>query len=410
MILINRISSGLQFVGRVAKNSEVVFEKILQPRECAAGIYVQKRDGGGGTFWPRFRDCRYPPRRWYLLQKKHKQIEEDITRQNNEFLEDYKKQHLSALRQSSPLKDVAASLTETIWDPNQRRTGLIARKLGTYPMWTKKGKKVLMTLLHVSENQVIKYTPPEEFLQREENKKFRTKLGGRCGTMVVGAEDGDPELYTGAYNSIFQAAGVPVKRRLARFFVTPEAALPPGTPLSVMHFQPGDYVDVWGKTTNHGYQGVMRRHGFKGGPKTFGCTKSHRRPGCVGSGKRRGILKGTKMPGKVGNKWRIIKGLKVRRVNTKENVIYVAGLVPGFNNSFVKIRDTCLFNRKRKEQPNFPTYFPERSNEPVPENLYDDELHQMDAPSITFTDEPPPQQDLQKISADLEKIKKLFRI
>ncbi len=57
-----------------------------------------------------------------------------------------------------------------------------------------------------------------------------------------------------------------------------------GTPLSVNHFRVGDYVDVQAKTVGHGFQGVVKRWGFKGGPASHGATKFHRRPGATGGG------------------------------------------------------------------------------------------------------------------------------
>ena len=54
--------------------------------------------------------------------------------------------------------------------------------------------------------------------------------------------------YTKAYNHLFLKAGTPPKRKLTRFLVTPDAAVQPGTPLSALHFQVGDYVDVQAKT------------------------------------------------------------------------------------------------------------------------------------------------------------------
>lgn len=58
----------------------------------------------------------------------------------------------------------------------------------------------------------------------------------------------------------------------------------------------------------------MKRWGFKGQPATHGQTKTHRRPGCIGSGKDRGVIPGKKLPGHMGNRFRILKGLRVRKI------------------------------------------------------------------------------------------------
>lgn len=60
----------------------------------------------------------------------------------------------------------------------------------------------------------------------------------------------------------------------------------------------------------------MKRWGFHGQPATHGNTKSHRRGGCIGSGAGRAIvIKGTKMPGHMGNRWRVIRGYEVIIMN-----------------------------------------------------------------------------------------------
>lgn len=63
---------------------------------------------------------------------------------------------------------------------------------------------------------------------------------------------------------------------------------------------------------DRGFQGVMKRWGFKGMPASHGVTKTHRRPGNIGSGSALArVMPGTKMPGHMGNRWRILKGVKV---------------------------------------------------------------------------------------------------
>jgi len=84
---------------------------------------------------------------------------------------------------------------------------------------------------------------------------------------------------------MFKNAGVPPKRKLTKFMITENAAVQPGTPLYASHFRVGDYVDVGAKTIGFGFQGVMKRFGFKGGPRSHGATKFHRKRGTVGSGR-----------------------------------------------------------------------------------------------------------------------------
>jgi large subunit ribosomal protein L3 len=91
------------------------------------------------------------------------------------------------------------------------------------------------------------------------------------------------------------------------------------------------------------------------------------------------------MPGHMGNRWRIAKGLKIYRINRKYNTMWVSGhAVPGDVNGLVYIYDTVLPLRKVKE-PHFPTFNGDESK--VPEDWYDEEVHQFGEPTIFFEPE-----------------------
>lgn len=125
------------------------------------------------------------------------------------------------------------------------RPGVIARKIGIYPLWLNDGSKIMTTLLQVLDNHVIKYMTPEEY---DPPRKRHVEIRTRKGCLLIGAETTDPTLLTKDYCGIFKDSGVPPKKILARFFISPEAVLPSGTPLTAMHFQVGNYIDVKGKT------------------------------------------------------------------------------------------------------------------------------------------------------------------
>lgn len=112
-------------------------------------------------------------------------------------------------------------------------------------MWLKDGSKILTTLLQVLDNHVIKYYLPDEY---DSPRKRYSLVKNKKGCLLLGAEGTDPSLLTKEYCGLFKNSGVLPKKILARFFVSPESALPPGTPLNVLHFKVGDYVDVRGKT------------------------------------------------------------------------------------------------------------------------------------------------------------------
>ncbi|XP_011505845.1 PREDICTED: 39S ribosomal protein L3, mitochondrial [Ceratosolen solmsi marchali] len=337
-----------------------------------------------------------PPRKRlspWLIKQNRVQHRDDLTPENKEFIQQVIKDKYAPsnndIERFSPLKlDTIEPITE--WQPHYRRVGVIAKKIGIVPLWLKNGKKIITTMLQVSDNHVIKYIPPEEY--KPMISKRKTVWPRTMGCLIVGAESCDPQLFTKEYCGLFNDSGVMPKRLLARFSISPEAALQPGTPLSASHFQIGDFIDIRGKTIDRGFQGVMKRWGFHGMPASHGVTKTHRRPGNIGSGSHKArVLPGTKMPGHMGNRYRIIRGQRIIRMNTKYNIIWIHGdAVAGATNSFVQIYDTVLPFKTSKAlnvTPRFPTYFPNLQKEALPEELFADDLHNFADPTIIYTDE-----------------------
>ncbi|KAK4336931.1 hypothetical protein RND71_043973 [Anisodus tanguticus] len=212
---------------------------------------------------------------------------------------------------------------------------------GVIPAWLKSGKKITTTLLQVNDNHVINCQDIEETrINTIFQNRWRTH---NLATIVVGAESGDVTKYTSEYCGLFSKAGVQPKQKLSKFVITEDAMLPPGTPLNAMHFQIGQHVDVFGKTIDYGFEGVVTRWGFKGdGRKHHGATKFHRRPGSIGqSRKSGGPMKGRKMAGHMGSERTTMRALKILRINTKNNLIFVQGQsVPGPIGSWCYIFDT----------------------------------------------------------------------
>ncbi len=102
-------------------------------------------------------------------------------------------------------------------------------------------------------------------------------------------------------------------------------------------FKVGDIVDVQGISKGKGFQGVMRRHGFKGGPGGHG-SKFHRRPGSIGcSAWPARVVKGKKMPGRMGNATVLKKNVIVVDVRADENIILLKGPVPGAKEGLLKL-------------------------------------------------------------------------
>lgn len=112
-----------------------------------------------------------------------------------------------------------------------------------------------------------------------------------------------------------------------------------GDKLDAMNiFNPGDVVKVSAISKGKGFQGVVRRYGFGGGPRTHGQKHNERQPGSIGSGLRKRVPKGAKMPGRVGSDRVSIKGTRVIAVDPDQSVIFLHGAVPGRRGTLVEIQ------------------------------------------------------------------------
>lgn len=187
---------------------------------------------------------------YWFVKKERSVHEEQITPENNMFVREVLQDKFGVI--PSPHVGVATNsliktedLVPVEYTPNARRTGLIAKKIGQYPLWKKDGTKIQTTLLQIIDNHVIKYIPPEQY---KPTQKPDVKVLNKFGCLLVGAQTGDASRFTKEYCGLFKDSGVPPKTFLSRFLVSPSAALLPGTPLNVSHFRVGEFVDVKGKT------------------------------------------------------------------------------------------------------------------------------------------------------------------
>jgi len=111
-----------------------------------------------------------------------------------------------------------------------------------------------------------------------------------------------------------------------------------GQEINAEIFQVGDYVDVIGSSKGKGFQGVVKRHGFRGGRATHG-SMFHRAPGSIGaSADPSRVFKGTKMGGQMGAVRKTIQNLQVWQVRPEMNLLLLKGSIPGSKNGFVLIK------------------------------------------------------------------------
>lgn len=103
-------------------------------------------------------------------------------------------------------------------------------------------------------------------------------------------------------------------------------------------FKLGDIVKVTGWSKGKGFAGVVKRWGFKGGPRTHGQSDRERAPGSIGLGTTPGrVFKGKKMAGRMGNQRVTVKGLKIAGIDPKQQILEIKGLLPGNSGGFLVI-------------------------------------------------------------------------
>jgi large subunit ribosomal protein L3 len=104
-------------------------------------------------------------------------------------------------------------------------------------------------------------------------------------------------------------------------------------------FEVGELVDVTGTSKGRGFAGTVKRHNFRGGPKTHGQSDRHRAPGSIGASATPGrVLRGMRMAGHMGDERVTVQNLKVLRVDAERNLLLIEGSVPGHNEALILIR------------------------------------------------------------------------
>ena len=118
---------------------------------------------------------------------------------------------------------------------------------------------------------------------------------------------------------------------------TPSQELKLGDKLSVSQFELNDEVVVRGTTKGRGFQGVVKRWGFHGGPKSHGQKHTLRAPGSIGSAFPQRVFKGLKMAGHMGVNKKSVINLRVAYIDEKNNLLGIVGSVPGTKGSMLEI-------------------------------------------------------------------------
>ncbi len=129
-----------------------------------------------------------------------------------------------------------------------------------------------------------------------------------------------------------------INLRYLREFKTGDKDLKVGDVIDVSTFAVGDIIDAIGISKGRGFQGVVKRHHFKGHYKTHGTKDQVRMPGSIGATGPAHVFKGTRMPGRMGGDRVTVKNLEIIEVDKDSNMLLVKGAVPGARNGLVLIQ------------------------------------------------------------------------
>ena len=123
------------------------------------------------------------------------------------------------------------------------------------------------------------------------------------------------------------------------FRMSPEemASMKSGDTITSETFAVGDVVAVSGTSKGKGFQGVIKRYNFKGGPRSHGQKHSERAPGSIGGGLRNRVPKGMRMGGRMGSDRITVRNLKVLAVDPETNTLLISGAVPGRRGTMLEI-------------------------------------------------------------------------
>jgi large subunit ribosomal protein L3 len=201
------------------------------------------------------------------------------------------------------------------------KIGLLGKKIGMTQVFNEEGIFVPVTVIEAGPCTVLNIS----------EKKVKLGFGARKEKHTLKPQQG-------FYKKINQKPSIFV-REIA--FDAKDKAIV-GQQLTVDLFKEKDFVDVVGTSIGRGFQGVVKRHHFKGGPGGHG-SMFHRAPGGIGStaggaGCRKNVPKGKRFPGRMGGERTTMQSLQVMKVLKDKNLLLVKGAVPGCRNGYLEIK------------------------------------------------------------------------
>src|SRR5262245_4684090 len=211
--------------------------------------------------------------------------------------------------------------------------GIIGKKIGMTQVYAEDGRAMPATVLQAGPCVVV---------QRKSKEK-----DGYVAVQLGLVEARNPKRVSKAMKGHFDKASLPPCRVLREFKVAEGAEVKVGDKLSVELFAPGDKVHVTGISKGKGFQGVVKRHHFRGGAATHG-SMFHRAPGSIGaSAFPSRVLKGMRAAGHMGDDQVTVRNLTIVQVDAEKNTLAVKGAVPGGGGALLVIRKAVKAGKKK---------------------------------------------------------------
>jgi large subunit ribosomal protein L3 len=212
------------------------------------------------------------------------------------------------------------------------KIGLLGRKIGMTRVYEANGKATPVTVIEAGDNTIV---------------QIKTEQKDGYDAVQVGFDTQKESRVTKPLLGHFKKANSTPKKFVKEFRTSAGTPVDATTKIGVDQFQPGEFVDVIGRSKGKGFQGVVKKHGFAGQPAAHG-SKMHRRNGAIGNRSTPGrVWRNMGMPGHLGDDRVTVQNLRIVQVRPEENVILVCGAVPGSNGSYVVLRPA-----KKKQYPN----------------------------------------------------------
>ncbi len=214
--------------------------------------------------------------------------------------------------------------------------GLLGKKRGQTQVYDAQGNVVPVTIVQAGPNRVL---------------QCKTVETDGYQAVQLGFDDQKESRVSKALNGHFKKhQSGPVKR--VREFRDFTLSVKPGDVVGPNIFAVGDYVDAIGVTKGRGFEGVVKRHHFRGGDSTHGAKGWHRRGGAIGQRLFPGtVMRGMKMPGHMGQVRRTAQNLLVVQVREADNLLLIKGAIPGANGDYVVIRESKKYPKPTVAKP-----------------------------------------------------------